>query len=127
MDETFWAYLAGFIDGEGSVSMCQNGPRLIITNTYLPTLEWIRDTVGAGNIQQVRHKGLGERSKPCYNLNLGSHAAGRILPKVIPYMKVKKARAEILVEYLDTIRAPGAYHVNFDDLRAQVKERMRGV
>lgn len=119
--DTFWAYLAAFIDGEGSIAMCQNGPRMIISNTHLPTMEWIKNQLGCGYLSPN-----GKGPKPCYNLNFGSNAIRAILPKIIPYLKIKRIRAEVLLEYLETVVPRGGnYHTNFSELRLQVKERMK--
>lgn len=121
LPDTFWAYLAAFIDGEGSIAMCQNGPRLVISNTHLPTMEWIKESLGCGYLTP-NGKGL----RQCYNLNFGSNAIRAILPKVIPYLKIKCERSKVLLEYLDTVvPRGGTYHTSFQDLRAQVKERMK--
>lgn len=124
--DTFWAYLAAFIDGEGSVSMCQNGPRLIICNTDLKALEGIKASLGGqGYIQELQRKGRLSK-KPCYNLTFGARAIRLILPKVIPFMLIKRKRSEILMEYLDTVvpRGGNNYHQDFEQARADVKRRM---
>ena len=125
LPETFWAYLAAFIDGEGSVSMCQNGPRLIISNTDLSVLEWIKNSLGAGYIQVLQRKGR-LSVKPCYNLTFGSNPIRTILPRVIPYMRIKRRRAELLIEYLSAVvpRGGSGYNQNFDELRERVKQEM---
>lgn len=119
--ETFWAYLAAFIDGEGSITMCQNGPRLIITNSHLETLEWIRDSLEMGYLAQL--KGGYGQTKPCYSLSFGSHACEAILPKIIQYMRIKKRKGELLLGYLNKIRQ-GSYHESFVNLRQEVKQEM---
>jgi len=118
--ETFWAYLAAFIDGEGSITMCQNGPRMIISNTHHATMEWIQLSLGCGYLTP---NGKGPRQ--CYNLNFGSNAIRAILPKVIPYLRIKRKRAGILLEYLQgVVPRGGNYHQIFQDLRDRVKQQM---
>lgn len=119
--ETFWAYLAAFIDGEGSIAMCQNGPRLIISNTHLQSMEWIKESLGCGYLTPN-----GKGVKQCYNLTFGSNSIRAILPKVIPYLRQKRKRAQILLEYLgNVVPRGGNYHESFGDLRTQVKEQMK--
>jgi hypothetical protein len=119
--DTFWAYLAAFVDGEGSIAMCQNGPRMIISNTHRPTLEWFQQSLDCGYLAQN-----GKGTKPCYNLNFGSNAIRAILPKIIPYLKIKRQRAQILLDYLATVVPRGGqYHTSFQELRKRVGEQMR--
>lgn len=107
--DTFWAYLAGYVDGEGSISICQNGPRFTIANTHLATLEWIRDSMGFGTISERNAKSmLARRTKPCYNLNAGSNGLRAVLPKIIPFLQEKRPQAEAMMEYLATMHSTPA-------------------
>jgi hypothetical protein len=99
--DTFWAYFAGFIDGEGSIAMCQNGPRLIVSNTHEPTLDLIMSTIGHGYTGEHTAEPQLNKTKPCYNLNFGINAMKSILPKVIPYLIQKKERAQDMQNFLD--------------------------
>jgi len=117
LPETFWAYFAGFIDGEGSITMCQNGPRLIVSNNHRDTLEWFKNSLGGFGSITTNGK--------CNNLNYGSNAIRAILPKVIPYLRIKRKRAEILLGYLKTVVPRGGnYEGQFQVLRDQVKQQM---
>lgn len=121
LPETFWAYLAAFIDGEGSVTMCQNGPRLVLSNTHKKTLEWIKESLGYGYLQ-VNGKA---NPNPCYNLSFGSNPIRIILPRTIPYMRIKGKRSQVLLDYLSTvILRGGPQHISYADIRKQVKEQM---
>jgi hypothetical protein len=124
LPDTFWSYLAAFIDGEGSITMCQNGPRLILTNTDKASLDWIQSSLTCGYLQE--HKRQKMSTRPCYGLSFGSRPIRLILPKVIPFLKIKKRKAEILLEYLNTVvpRGGSNYHTNFDELRQRVKTAM---
>lgn len=104
--------------------MCQNGPRLTISNTHKETLDWIQTSLDCGYFQE-QQKG---RSKTCYNLNFGSNAIRMILAQTIPYMHEKKCRSEILLDYLDTVTLRGGNtRGDFDKLRQQVKLNMANV
>lgn len=101
--ETFWAYLAGYVDGEGSITICQNGPRFVISNTHLETLTWIRESIGLGQIQEVKAKShLVRRTRPCYNYSIGANGMRSLLPKLIPLLREKRPRAEKMMDYLAT-------------------------
>jgi hypothetical protein len=125
--DTFWAYLAALIDGEGSISMCQNGPRMVIANTDLAVLTHVKDSLQCGYIQEKK-RGV-KATKPCYNLSFGSRPMRVILPKIIPFMHIKKRRAKVMHEYLQTVTARGGsnYHTDFHVLRSKVKAEMSRV
>jgi len=101
LPETFWAYLAGLVDGEGSMSVYANGPRLSISNTHLPTLEWVRDSLSYGRVWQLQQSEMATR--PCYQWDCGARVMRALLPKILPYLRIKQERAEALLEYMDEI------------------------
>ena len=102
------AYLAGLIDGEGSILIAQkremrNTWRLQISNTDFGLLEWCKEITGCGSI--VRR--INENPKwadagywACYSWN-----ARKILNQLMPYLKIdsKIQRAESLIAELDAI------------------------
>ena len=103
-----FAYLAGIIDGEGSISIEIQGTknrktdyytvRLIVINTDLRLLEWIESNYG-GSIKS-RTKYINR--KQCYNWVLFSFNAANLLKNCLPYLIVKKQRAEILIEFMNS-------------------------
>src|SRR6266516_5145334 len=71
IDAAAAAYIAGFLDGEGCISIAHSNRatghgsfRLVIhfTNTYLPVLTWIRDMVGSGAINPKARKSSKHKS-----------------------------------------------------------------
>ncbi len=101
MTETEWAWLAGFIDGEGTIAIYQNGPRMVIANTDLETLEWIQASTGFGYIQENTKREMA--TKPCYLLSFGSHAIRAMLPKLIPHLRCTRSKAEDLLAYMSLL------------------------
>lgn len=97
------AYLAGFFDGEGSVSIInfeghghrQFASRLNVTNTDLPTLELYKKIYG-GSIRK--------HSKPrmqTYRWELRKNEDRQhFLLSVLPYLIVKKEEASIVLDFL---------------------------
>ncbi len=94
------AYIAGLFDGEGHIGFytykaSKNGQRyarlvLGITNSYRPVLDWVRKIVGAGRIHLKRRQG---DWKDCYTYILQGMRARTFLTALLPYLKVKHARA----------------------------------
>lgn len=99
------AYLAGMFDADGHVGIYgrNTGPqgyarvRLDISNTNFELLGWIQEVTGIGSIQ--RKQPLNERYKPGGNWITSSEAAVSVLTQLLPYMRVKRDRAELAIEY----------------------------
>ena len=105
-------YLAGIIDGEGSISIARSHSnrgyspsyrvRLLVSNTYMPLLEWIQSLWG-GHIWPWGGARPGEASglwKPGFCWEIDSRPAGRIIERIRPYLRVKAAQAWLALEYL---------------------------
>lgn len=102
------AYVAGFLDGEGSLMLhaerrgeVRSGwrfsPGFSLSNTNLEVLRFCRDAMGNGSLRvQTRPKG----QKVCYRLGLNPNQMRHVLPQIIPHLFLKKRRAELLLEYL---------------------------
>lgn len=92
------AYLAGLIDGEGTICIFIHNDRmrLILTvyNSHAECLQWVQTTFG-GRFRQVKRR---RRDwKPSYVWETGwQHAAG-ILRAVLPYLRIKKLQAELFL------------------------------
>lgn len=112
MIETKKAYLAGFIDGEGSIGIYPDYRHsynyrlvLVIVNTNKEVLEWITETTKELNCFQAikTTKDYPSWQKPrwkdVYSIWFGSGATQRILKKVFPYLIVKKEHAKIALKY----------------------------
>jgi LAGLIDADG endonuclease len=124
------SYLAGIIDGEGSIhieiqsqSIRHNRKcdyyslRLLVVNTHLPMLEWIKSNFG-GSLYTHHKKEPNKRQ--CYRWNLCSHNAARVLIACSPYMIIKKAHVAVFIEFASTMT-----HANWklsDELLAHRKE-----
>jgi hypothetical protein len=120
------AYMAGFLDGEGSIMMIrrENGSVALvvsIANTHLPTLEYIRELLGYGNINQTREATA--RNKAGYLLRLQHWAAASLLRQTLPYMITKREQAEMAVEFAEKKKSP-EYRDDKED-QALYHERMK--
>lgn len=101
MTETDIAYLAGIIDGEGSIGFYVGrrtpGGNLTVqvTSTCLELLEWICSESGGSVVNQPRWQSLG--SKPCYSWAASGERAAIILASVLPYLIIKHDHASKLI------------------------------
>jgi len=104
LSEAECGYVAGLIDGEGCIHIPQTGcTRLEVTNTYLPVLEWLRDTFG-GITRSCGGKGKG-RTKPCYHWQIVGRSALDVLQMAYPFMRIKSPQARLALDF-DAQRVP---------------------
>jgi len=108
-DKLKLAYYAGFMDGEGSfVIVRRNAPdkgykygvqltgRVTVANTYKPVLEEIQEYFDEGSI----YKNNRGTNKICYRLDIQRHeGVVKIVEQLLPFLKEKKKRAEILLQF----------------------------
>ena len=100
------AYIAGFLDGDGSIMVqvknrkgTPQGFRLMFTicfyqdSRHKKTLQWIRDTIGIGY--------LSDRNDHITELRInGFKETQRILKKLLPYVKFKFSQTQLVLEIL---------------------------
>ena len=105
MTETEKAYIAGIIDGEGSIMLQKihknehPAPCISIASTTLELLEWIKKVVGKGTITKKKNYNL-EIHKDCYSYVLRRNDAISLLIDIEPYLviDVKRKRAELILK-----------------------------
>jgi len=107
--ENKFAYLAGIIDGEGSISIEIQGAaecrktdyyaiRLLVINTDTRLLEWLKENFGGS----INKRKAYENRRQCYNWALFSYDAANLLAKCLPFMIIKKQRAQVLIQFMQT-------------------------
>ena len=105
MTETEKSYIAGIIDGEGSIMLIKYhsnefpSPCVSIASTTMELLEWVKKTVGAGVIIHKKNY-KPEIHKECYSYILKFDAAINLMKDIYPYLiiKVKKKRAKLIID-----------------------------
>jgi hypothetical protein len=109
------AYIAGLIDGEGTVTMTRRnryknrGLVGSISNNEIPIFRHVQDSIGAGKITGKRI--TSERHAPSYTYCITNRQALSLLEQVCPFLKShKSARASLaLKEYLRLTPRNGRY------------------
>ena len=108
--DTDLAYLAGFIDGEGSISIFtsvkarRDNLRFDIYNTDEGILRWIEQVFG-GRIHIVRRARDGWKQE--FTWTCGQQHAASVLTACLPYLKVKRRQAELFVQHQATSKRNG--------------------
>ncbi|WP_297637993.1 hypothetical protein [uncultured Clostridium sp.] len=104
MTETEKAYIAGIIDGEGSIMLQRihknefPSPCVSIASTTLELFDFIKKAYGKGTIIKKKNYNL-ERHKDCYSYVLRRNDAIDFLKEISPYLIIesKKKRANLII------------------------------
>lgn len=111
------SYLAGIIDGEGSIMLLSfhnnqlPSPCISISSTTLELLEWVKDRIQAGSIKGKKNYNT-DKHKYSYTYTLRYDAVINLLKDIEPYMVIesKKKRALMIInEYKNVTPRNGRY------------------
>lgn len=105
MTKTEKAYIAGIIDGEGSIMLQRlhknefPSPCVSVASTSLELLTWIKKTIEKGMIISKRNYNP-EIHKDCYSYILRRNDAINLIKEIYPYLIIdsKKKRAKLIIE-----------------------------
>ena len=100
------AYIAGVIDGDGTVTLNHkpaNAVKIIVYNTHLGLLSWLHDVLGVGRVRlSSGHNEKIKQNKPCYRWILTSFSDCYLLAKaLLPYAIIKKDKLSDVVAFFD--------------------------
>lgn len=121
------AYVAGFLDGEGSIIIQRSKGRnawtrqVTFVNTKLPVLTWIKAQYG-GRIYPRKRRS--ERHAQSYALMIFRKAEIlRILADVLPFLQIKHAQARNMLAFLNLprVREVGVNLYEPADLEPRIK------
>lgn len=109
------AYAAGLIDGEGSISARRHNE---VRNSFSicvrvdmcdrEPLDWLADVFG-GHVKRIKR--TTKSGKPIYDWVLFCKKAATFLSMILPYLKIKKKRAELAIELAGTAKISHRYVV----------------
>lgn len=108
------SYLAGIIDGEGSIGIEHLSPtknrsksyyvcRLTVINTSKKLMDRLVETFGGQ--YDIRKKIDGR--KLCYRWHIFGKDLEKVLNEIMPYLFLKNDRAELLLKYRTTVGKTG--------------------
>jgi hypothetical protein len=105
LTSTDWAYLAGLIDGEGSIGTTRTGKRgdivgrLIIANTNHDFLRMLQARFGGGSLN-LKKAGQKEGWRPYGNIAWTQLQARKLLEATLPYLFIKRRQAELCLDLM---------------------------
>jgi len=101
-------YVAGFVDGEGSISIAAEKhrnkrniafrPMLSVSNTHRGVLDEIRDFLSTGRVHL--HRRRDEKHRQSYVLHVSGPGLLTVLQELAPRLIVKRAQAEVVIEFM---------------------------
>ena len=95
MTPTEWAYFAGIVDGEGTISITGTGyPYVAIVNTDGRLIDWLRERLGGPKTYEARPVA---RHKPVYRWKLMSERCIIPLRRSLRWLVIKKEHAFIVL------------------------------
>ena len=106
------AYIAGLIDGEGSIRIQKQSekgwnpkytPMISFVNTSLEAVKLIANFLGDTRIFTHDPSKYGyPNRKICYKTyKAGASSVATLLRKLLPYLRIKRRQAELLIDYAD--------------------------
>ena len=118
------AYVAGIIDGEGTITLTRNHrrenrrPVVSISSTELPLLAYVRSVIGAGRV--TRKMRTREHHSPSFACCITSRQALRLLTQVAPFLRTYKVRrASLLLQDYTRLTPRNGRNTPEQPLRAQ--------
>lgn len=126
-------YLAGIIDGEGTITLSRRHARdqrqlvVSVSSTERPMLEWVRKQVGAGKITGKRT--VSDRHNPGFTYTVSNRQALDLLRQVAHRLRsYKRARAELVLErYAELTPRNGRYTVELLERRRAFEQALLAI
>lgn len=126
MTEVEKAYIAGIIDGEGSIMLQKfnknefPSPCISIASTTLELLNWIVNTTHCRKIIHKKNYNK-EKHKDCYSYVVKYNNAINLLSEIYPYLIIesKKKRAEMIINKYKALTPRNGRYTNKQLLEKQ--------
>jgi hypothetical protein len=128
--DALYAYLAGIIDGEGTVTIQKQGnarmPAVSIANSCLPLLEKCAAIPASPHVLYRKKKYQSHHSDP-WTLIWRYDAAVTVAALVLPWLTAKRRHAEILQQWKTVVKRNGMYTPAELALRDGLVDRIRAL
>jgi len=117
------AYIAGLLDGEGCFGIFKRTARkplvsdqysihiaICITDPYI--IPWLAEVTGCG--WTASHDGSNIKHKAVYTWHCASTAAATLAEQILPYLRIKREQAKLLIDTHRRVQEPGDWRAVFD-------------
>lgn len=113
------AYIAGIIDGEGTLSLVGGQAISVdsygrsyrsfqltvrVGNTNKILIDWLQSKSGIGITRMISDRSYNQpklkNSKRAHYWQLSANEVRELLPKIVPFLVIKKRQAEIMIHWL---------------------------
>lgn len=129
MEEVEKAYLAGIVDGEGTVTLTKHHknetptPRLSVANTNLQLLNWIKARVGGVIVSKRKYKSHHANSYVWY---VCQDRAINLLNEIKKFLMIKRKHADLITdEYKKVTHRAGRYTPEMLSRKYQLVAKIR--
>lgn len=109
LTDTEAAYLAGIVDGEGSITIgVSNGRKCYQPGVHIimcdkPVLEWMAKRLGV--TCGIIKRSVNERHRTQYGVRLLGRRAAWLCIAILPWLRVKKKQAELVIAFSKTYKS----------------------
>lgn len=125
------AYVAGIIDGEGSINY--SGETLYkiyvtVTNTDSALIEYLHELFGGSICTAIQSKSLlncrpSRMRKPVFQWKVYCNGAEKVLNDVLPFLKVKQKQAQAALKLREIVRETKPFNAKNGVSQAGMKRR----
>lgn len=129
MEEIEKAYLAGIVDGEGTITLTRHhkgelpGPNVTIANNDLKLLQWVKERAGGTIVSKKKRQ---PHHGDSYVWGVKQDRAIRFLELIINYLIIKRPQAELIVnEYKAVTHRAGKYSPEMLAKKMALVEKIR--
>lgn len=129
LEEVEKAYIAGIIDGEGTITLTRHhrnetpAPNVSISNNDLTLLHWIKRKVGGTIITKGKKK---QHHKESYTWHLRFDKAIGLLNEIRDYLIIKRQHADLIIaKYKSVTHRTGKYTPEMLKKKAELVAEIR--
>ncbi len=131
LSETDKAYLAGLIDADGYITIKKHRntayPEVGVAQTKHDALEWMAEILdGVVSFHTRRRKGNPGYHQRQMIVRLHGTRAQRLCEALLPYLKIKKAQAEIIRRFPCDVRSTGLTE-KINRIRLSLRKEIQGM
>jgi len=103
------AYIAGIVDGEGSIVLCRRRSTVtlmvLVTNTDFALLRWLQTMIGVGFVWEAKPR-KGWARKPIGYYRCQGDGAFSLLMQLSPYLRIKTRQRDLGLSVQSRLREP---------------------